>query len=67
VALRLPTLETSFENGRAGMIRATGAVLIASALLYFSRGLLWRSFIEYPKNKGHCERNAAARSNDIDD
>ena len=31
----LPTLETSFENGRAELIRATGAVLIASVLLYF--------------------------------
>ena len=35
LAPRLPNVKTSFENGRAGMIRATGAVLIASALLYF--------------------------------
>ena len=35
LALVLPTVESSFEKGRAEMIRATGAVLIASVLLYF--------------------------------
>jgi hypothetical protein len=36
LASGLPNIQASFENGRVETIRATGAVLIGSILLYFS-------------------------------